>query len=102
VEATGSNEGLATAVEIAKPRGIIHVKSTPGGLASFNLTLAVVKELRLIGTRCGTFREFARAVELIASGRVEPVITAVMDLSRSVEAFEKALQRDQVKVVLRP
>ena len=102
VEATGSNEGLATAVEIAKPRGIVHVKSTPGGLASFNLTLAVVKELRLIGTRCGTFREFERAIELIVSGSVKPVVTTTVDLRRGVEAFERALRRDQVKVVLRP
>ena len=100
IEATGSNKGLEIAVKITKPRGIIHMKSTPGGLAEFNQTLAVVKELRIIGTRCGTFKEFKRAIELLARGHVKPIITSTMGLKQGELAFEKALEKEQVKVVI--
>jgi len=100
IEVTGSNKGLETAIAITRPRGIIHMKSTPGGLAEFNQTLAVVKELRITGTRCGSFKEFKQAIKLLAQGKVKPIITSVMELSQGVQAFEKALERNQVKVVI--
>jgi len=100
IEATGSNKGLEIAVKITKPRGIIHMKSTPGGLAEFNQTLAVVKELRIIGTRCGTFKEFKRAIELLAREHVKPIITSTVGLKQGILAFEKALEKEQVKVVI--
>ncbi len=100
IEATGSNKGLEIAVKITKPRGIIHIKSTPGGLAEFNQTLAVVKELRIIGTRCGAFKEFKRAIELLARGHVKPIITSTVGLKQGELAFEKALEKEQVKVVI--
>ncbi len=101
-EETGSNEGLDIAIRLVKPRGVIHIKSTPGGKAEFNQTLAVVKEVRIIGTRCGTFREFKRAIELLSAGSVRPIVTSTVRLSRGREAFEKALDRREVKVVLTP
>lgn len=101
-EVTGSNEGIDLAVRIARPRGIIHLKSTPGGIAKFNQTLAVVKELRIIASRCGTFREFEKAIDLIRRGIVKPIITHVMGLEEGKSIFEKALERDQVKVVVKP
>jgi len=101
-EETGSNEGLDIAIRLAKPRGVVHIKSTPGGKAAFDQTLAVVKEVRIIGTRCGTFREFKRAIELLSTGLVRPVVTTVAKLSQGREAFSKALSREEVKVILTP
>ncbi|MCE4620444.1 MAG: alcohol dehydrogenase catalytic domain-containing protein [Desulfurococcales archaeon] len=102
VEATGSNEGLREAVALARPRGVIHAKSTPGGEAELPLTLAVVKELRIVGTRCGTFREFREAIDLIAKGKIDPVIDAVYPLDRAREAFEHSLRGDSFRVILKP
>jgi len=66
------------------------------------MTRAVVKELRIIGTRCGTFREFRRAVEMHRSGTVKPLITAVLHgIESGLEVFKKALSREEMKVVLK-
>jgi len=101
-EATGSREGLDTAIEIARPRATIYAKSTPGGESRISATMAVVKELRIICTRCGTSREFEYAIQLLRKGLVKPVITSVVrGLERGIEAFQRALERDQVKVVVR-
>jgi len=101
-EATGSNEGLDTAVRIARPMGVVHVKSTPGGRGCWSQTLAVVKELRLVASRCGTWREFEEAIRLIRSRLVEPLVTSVVwGLERAPEAFERALRREELKVVVR-
>ncbi len=99
-EATGSNEGLNLAVKITRPRGVVHVKSTPGGLAQFNQTLAVVKELKIICSRCGNFRDFEYAIKLLRSGLVKPVVTSILKLSDSSRIFERALNRCELKVVV--
>jgi len=101
-EATGSNEGVGLAVKLARPRGVVHLKSTPGGEAPLPLTEAVVKELRLIGSRCGTFREFQEALRLLGEGRVKPPVTAVYPLEEAPEAFRRSLERDAFRVLVRP
>lgn len=102
VEATGSNEGAAAAVRLARPRGVVHLKSTPGGEARIPQTLAVVKELRLVGTRCGTSREFRDALRLLSNGSVEVPVTAEYSLDEAREAFERALGRDAFRVLVKP
>lgn len=102
IETTGTNEGVRQAIALARPRGIVHLKSTPGGSACFNQTLAVVKELRLIGTRCGTHLEFRRAIELLADGVVKPVVDVKISLDRAPEAFNEALKPDKFRVVIEP
>jgi len=101
-EDSGSTEGLELAIGITRPRGVIHLKSTPGALFKADMTKAVVKELRIIGTRCGTFREFRRSVEMLKSGAVKPLITSVLHgIENGLEAFKKSLSREEVEVVLR-
>ena len=101
-EVSGDPAALNLAVELARPRGVIHLKSTPGAPASVNTTLAVVKELRIVGTRCGSFREFERAIELLRRKLVAPIITSVVEgLPRAREAFEKSLSRNEFKVVVK-
>jgi len=101
-EVSGDPDALNLAVELARPRGVIHLKSTPGAPARVNTTLAVVKELRIVGTRCGTFREFERAIELLRRKLVSPIITSVVEgLPRTREAFEKSFSRHEFKVVVK-
>jgi alcohol dehydrogenase len=101
-EATGSNEGVRAAVALARPRGVVHLKSTPGGEARLPQTVAVVKELALVGTRCGTFREFREALRLLREGLVKPVVTAEFSLEEAPRAFEEALRRESVRVIVKP
>jgi len=101
-EATGSNEGVRHAVELARPLGVVHLKSTPGGLASLPQTIMVVKELRVIGSRCGSSRHFREALRLLGEGLVRVPVDHVYQLSEAVEAFNKSLERSVIKVVVKP
>ncbi|MCE4611218.1 MAG: alcohol dehydrogenase catalytic domain-containing protein [Desulfurococcales archaeon] len=101
-EASGSNEGVKAAVALARPRGVVHLKSTPGGMAELPQTLAVVKELELVGSRCGTFREFREALRLLEEGAVKVPVTAEYPLAEAREAFERSLGRDAIKVLVKP
>lgn len=102
VEATGSNEGLRTAVDLVRPRGVIHLKSTPGGIASFPQTASVVKEAQVIGSRCGDFRDFRLALSLLSSDRIDVPVSGVYPLDMVREAFERSLERDSFRVLVKP
>ncbi len=97
VEATGRPEGIELALRSVRPRGIIAAKSTHGLQVRFSYTELVVKEVRLVGSRCGPFGE---AIGLLREGRVrvEELLTSEFPLERVGEAFETSLRRDQVKV----
>ena len=101
VEATGSPEGLDLAVRITRPRGIIAAKSTHGSKVSFDYTLSVVKELKIVSSRCGPFQP---AIRLIREGivNVRKLLTSKYPLRNALEAFEKSFRRDVIKVHLTP
>ena len=101
-EATCTPEGLNLAIAIAKPLAVIYAKSTHGRLSSIDATAAVVKELRIAGSRCGWRRDFEDAIRLIREGLVETPITAVYSLRQAKEAFERSLERDAFRVVIKP
>lgn len=101
-ETSGDPSALNTAITITRPRGVVHLKSTPGELFRVDMTRAVVKELRIIGTRCGGFREFKRAIELVRSGVVKPLVTTVYEgIERGVEALERSIRGEDLKVVVK-
>ena len=100
VEASGSEDGFATALEIVKPRGTIVLKSTYHGLAKWDASRVVVTEVTVVGSRCG---RFAPALQMLASNQieVEDLITEEYALSNGVEAFERAGRKGVLKVQLR-
>ncbi len=69
VEATGSPTGLALAQQMTEPRGMVVLKSTFHGAAPVETWPIVVKEINVIGSRCGPF---AKAIALLRSGKVDP------------------------------
>lgn len=99
VEATGSPEGLDLAVKLVRPRGVIAAKSTHGSPTTFDYTALVVKEARIVGSRCG---QFEKALELVRTRklRLERLITEIYPLDRGIEAFEASFRRDSVKIQL--
>jgi alcohol dehydrogenase len=101
VEATGSPSGLALAQQITAPRGTLVLKSTFHGAADVETWPIVVKELTVIGSRCGPF---PRALALLRSGRVEPrpLISRVFSLKEAAQALRYAKQPGVMKVLLRP
>lgn len=98
VDCTGNPAGLATARRLVRPRGRLMLKSTFEADSQLNLTMLVVDEVRLIGSRCGPFAPALRLLErgLIATA---PLISAEFALSDGLEAFAAA--RGRLKVLLR-
>jgi len=100
VEATGSPTGLALAQQITEPRGTLVLKSTFHGAAPIETWPMVVKELTLIGSRCGPFD---KAIALLQSGKVDPLplITRTYPLEKASEAMALAQKPGTMKVLLR-
>jgi threonine dehydrogenase-like Zn-dependent dehydrogenase len=101
IEATGSPSGLALAQQITAPRGVLVLKSTFHGAANVETWPIVVKELTVIGSRCGPF---PRALALLRSGCVDPrpLISRTFSLKDAAKAIRYAQERGVMKVLLRP
>jgi threonine dehydrogenase-like Zn-dependent dehydrogenase len=101
VEATGSPTGLALALHMTEPRGTLVVKSTFHGAEPVETWPLVVKEITVVGSRCGPF---AKAIALLRSGKVDPapLVTRTFPLAEAAEAIRFAQERNVVKVLLKP
>ncbi|HTP09429.1 MAG TPA: alcohol dehydrogenase catalytic domain-containing protein [Anaerolineae bacterium] len=100
VEATGTPSGFEAARQLVRPRGTIVLKSTYEGAAlPVSLTMIVVDEITLIGSRCGPFEP---AIQLLANKQidVESLIQARFSLNDGVAAFERAAQKGTLKVIV--
>ena len=99
VDCTGTADGFSAALDLVRPRGTIHLKSTYVGLPQADLTRVVVDEIRVIGSRCGPF---SAALRLLASRRVDvqSLIAARYSLDDALTAFEHAARPGMLKVLL--
>jgi threonine dehydrogenase-like Zn-dependent dehydrogenase len=100
VEATGSPSGLALAQHMTEPRGTLVLKSTFHGAAPVETWPLVVKEITLVGSRCGPF---AKAIALLRSRKVDPrpLITRTFPLSEAPAAIQFTQQPGVMKVLLK-
>jgi threonine dehydrogenase-like Zn-dependent dehydrogenase len=100
VEATGSPTGLALAQRMTEPRGTLLLKSTFHGAAPVETWPIVVKEITVVGSRCGPF---AKAIELLRSGRVDPtpLISRTFALKDTPKAIAHAQKHGVMKVLLK-
>jgi alcohol dehydrogenase len=100
VEATGSPSGFTFAQQITAPRGTLVLKSTFHGAANVETWPIVVKEITVIGSRCGPF---APALELLRAGRLDPrpLISHVFPLKDASAAIGYAEEPGVMKVLLR-
>ena len=101
VEASGSLDGLRTAMDFVRPRGTVVLKSTLAEGGPVNLSPIVVNEVCVQGSRCGPFSE---AISALARGDIdtEGMITAEFPLGKGVEALAAAQVPDALKVLIRP
>jgi len=99
VECTGSPAGFETARRMLRPRGTLVLKSTYHGLPQVNLTMIVVDEISIVGSRCGPFDA---ALRLLAAKRidVQSLIHARYPIEQGVQAFEHAQRAGVLKVLL--
>jgi|SRR5688572_3629211 len=99
VEATGSADGLRQAVEMARPRGTVFMKSTVHGKVPLDTAPVIVHEISLVGSRCGRLEP---ALGLLAAGRihVEDMISETLPLSKAPVAMRTANRTGVLKVLL--
>ena len=100
VEATGSPSGLALAQHMTEPRGTLVLKSTFHGAAPVETWPIVVKEINVVGSRCGPFE---RAIVMLRSGKVDPrpLITRAFPLAEAQRAIVFAQQKGVMKILLK-
>ena len=99
VEATGSPGGLTIAQQMTEPRGTLVLKSTFHGAAPVETWPIVVKEITVVGSRCGPF---GKAMALLKSGKVDPtqLITRSFPLADAQEAILFAHKPGIMKILL--
>ncbi|MBM3785495.1 MAG: zinc-binding dehydrogenase [Acidobacteria bacterium] len=100
VDATGSAEGLASAVAMCRPRGTVVMKSTVHNRVGIDMASVIVPEITLLGSRCGRFQP---ALELLGNKRIDvlDLIHESFPLAMGCTAFERAAARGVLKVLLR-
>jgi len=100
VEATGSPSGLRLAQEMTEPRGTLLLKSTFHGAAPVETWPVVVKEITVVGSRCGPFD---KAIRLLKNGKVDPtpLISREFPLREANRAIAHAQKRGVMKVAVR-
>jgi len=109
VDCTGSETGLPTALKLVRPRGTIVLKTTVADRKGpprtdqdpphTALTQAVIDEVTIIGSRCGPFDQALAALEK-GIIQVLPLISDRFDLSRGLDALERAAAPGVLKVLL--
>jgi threonine dehydrogenase-like Zn-dependent dehydrogenase len=101
VEATGSESGFVDTMRLAKPRGIVILKSTIASKNKLDLTAAIVNEITFVGSRCGPFRP---AIQALATGMVsvDDLIDSIYPLDKLDDALDAARNPDKLKVLLKP
>ena len=100
VEATGSPTGFALAQHMTEPRGTLVLKSTFHGAAPVETWPIVVKEITVVGSRCGPF---AKALALLRSSKVDPtaLITRTFPLAEAGKAIQFVQENKVMKVLLK-
>ncbi len=101
IEATGVPEGIEDALSRVKPKGAIVAKSTYHGLTKIDLSFLVVNEIRLFGSRCGSFE---KALDFLEEEPIllEEMVDAEFPLEDAGKAFERASDPETIKVLLSP
>jgi len=99
IDCTGNAGGFADALALVEPRGTIVLKSTYVGLPPADLTTVAVRELRVIGSRCGPFPAALRLLEQRWID-TQSLIAARYPLTEALAAVDAARQLGALKVLL--
>lgn len=100
VECTGRPSGLAQAADLVRPRGTLVLKTTVERPITADLAPLVVREITVVGSRCGPFRP---ALRLLARGQIdtEAMVDAEFPLQQGDAALARAAEPGVLKVLLR-
>ena len=99
VEATGSPQGVETALELVRPEGTVVLKTTSRATSRINLAKVVVNEIVLRGSRCG---DMELALHCLANQLVnpEPLIEETYSFDQLPRALEHAGRQGTLKLLV--
>lgn len=100
IECTGKPSGFELARKMIRPRGTIIQKSTYAENINVNISMLVVDEITLKGSRCGPFKPALNALKR-KTVDVESLVSDVFPFDKALPAFEKAVEKGAMKVLLR-
>lgn len=100
VDATGSGGGIAQAMSLCRPRGLIVLKSTVALQGEINLAPLVINELTVVGSRCGRFSDALAMMRDFPDMPLERLLTERYPLHHAKEALARAQSGEALKVVL--
>jgi threonine dehydrogenase-like Zn-dependent dehydrogenase len=99
VEATGRAEGLASAIELARPEGTVVVKTTACEPSALSASKIVVNELTIVGSRCGDLEPALLSLKNRWID-VKPLIEAIYPFAHFDQAWQHAGRRGALKVIV--
>ena len=91
---------VRTALALCRPRGTVVLKTTTNDPRPLNLTPLVLREMTLVGSRCGPFEAALRWLVDHPDLPLERLVTARYPLRRAVEAFARAAKSEALKVIV--
>jgi threonine dehydrogenase-like Zn-dependent dehydrogenase len=99
IEASGSQSGFDTAMNLVRPRGAIVLKSTYQGSPTWEAWRVVVDEISIIGSRCGRLEN---ALSLLSRDEIEleRLVSEMFPLSSGVDAMRRAEEKGVLKILL--
>ena len=89
IDCTGQPSGLAIARSLVRPRGRLVLKSTFAAESGMNLSMLVVDEVQLLGSRCGPFAPALRLLDRSLI-QVQPLVAGQFSLRHGLNAFAAA------------
>lgn len=100
IEATGRPDGIGYALNLVKSMGTIFVKTTSRTPSNIDLASAVVREISIIGSRCGSLGD---ALIFLKNGwiDVKPLVEEVYEFKDFEQAFLSARKPGAGKVLVR-
>ncbi|KAJ3439712.1 nad-dependent alcohol dehydrogenase [Anaeramoeba flamelloides] len=100
IEATGNESGFNLALNLVRPRGKIILKSTFEKQITINMTNIVVKEIQIIGSRCG---DMEYAMDFLSNNQLQldELIEKIFPFDKAIEAWQFAKQPGKLKVILK-
>ncbi|MBT3461472.1 MAG: alcohol dehydrogenase catalytic domain-containing protein [Gammaproteobacteria bacterium] len=99
VDCSGTSSGLTTALQAAMPQAILVLKSTLTDAAGVDLSPVMVKELTVLGSRCGPMD---KALAWLGAGHLQAPKLAYYRFSEIESALAAAKEPSIFKVLLEP
>lgn len=99
IDCSGSKDGLVAALDATQAQGLLVLKSTVVNAGEVDLSPIMVKELNVLGSRCGPM---AKALSWLEAGAMEPPKAVVFPLGEVEAALNAATDPNYFKVFFNP